>query len=254
MTNESFHEELISDLTKDLDIENSMLVFLHGHRTEFHKAALQAAQLGLDLKLPHTSFFSWPSQGTADGYSTDVENIEKSGEAITEFLFDLLSLYEASAGIGKIHIVAQDLGCRALLKAVERVTHHLKGSKRRVKFGHIIFTAPDVDAEQLQQSTDSYSLICERATLYSQAGSDDAAASDGSVSVLAPATVAAAIDVVETAGIELTTLGHRFDQKAEPILYDMAELIHFGAPPNKRTHAKPSDPAAETARWKIEIR
>jgi esterase/lipase superfamily enzyme len=40
------------------------LVFLHGYNSSFDEAAIRAAQIGFDLKVPGvTAFFSWPSRG-----------------------------------------------------------------------------------------------------------------------------------------------------------------------------------------------
>jgi esterase/lipase superfamily enzyme len=40
------------------------LVFLHGFNVTFADAAIRAAQIGCDLKVPGaTAFFSWPSRG-----------------------------------------------------------------------------------------------------------------------------------------------------------------------------------------------
>src|SRR5262249_46315918 len=55
------------------------LLFLHGYRTTFDEAAVRAAQIGFDLKVTGaTAFFSWPSLGTASGYSADEATIEAS--------------------------------------------------------------------------------------------------------------------------------------------------------------------------------
>ena len=48
--------------------EPHALVFLHGFNVTFADAAIRAAQIGFDLKVPGaTAFFSWPSRGSVDG-------------------------------------------------------------------------------------------------------------------------------------------------------------------------------------------
>jgi Alpha/beta hydrolase of unknown function (DUF900) len=37
----------------------------------FEGAAIRAAQLGVDLQVPLTAFFSWPSRATVVGYTAD---------------------------------------------------------------------------------------------------------------------------------------------------------------------------------------
>jgi esterase/lipase superfamily enzyme len=48
------------------------LVFLHGYNVTFEAAAIRAAQIGYDLKVPGaTAFFSWPSRGSVTAYPAD---------------------------------------------------------------------------------------------------------------------------------------------------------------------------------------
>src|SRR5205823_2642013 len=69
--------------------ERQGLVFLHGYNVDFEEAAIRAAQIGFDLKVPGvTAFFSWPSCGTAAGYPADEACIEASEPYIAEFLHD----------------------------------------------------------------------------------------------------------------------------------------------------------------------
>ena len=48
------------------------LFFLHGFNVSFEDAAIRAAQIGCDLKVPGaTAFFSWPSRGSVAAYPAD---------------------------------------------------------------------------------------------------------------------------------------------------------------------------------------
>jgi esterase/lipase superfamily enzyme len=63
------------------------LVFLHGFNVTFADAAIRAAQIGYDLKVPGaTAFFSWPSRGSVAAYPADEASIEASEQPITDFL------------------------------------------------------------------------------------------------------------------------------------------------------------------------
>jgi esterase/lipase superfamily enzyme len=60
------------------------LVFLHGFNVTFEDAAIRAAQIGYDLKVPGaTAFFSWPSRGSVAAYPADEASLEASELSVT---------------------------------------------------------------------------------------------------------------------------------------------------------------------------
>jgi esterase/lipase superfamily enzyme len=98
--------------------ERQVVVYLHGYNTTFHEAAIRAAQIGFDLKIPdEMAFFSWPSRGTLDGYTADEASIEASEGAITDFLVRLA----AESGADVVHVIAHSMGNRGLLRALQRI-------------------------------------------------------------------------------------------------------------------------------------
>jgi esterase/lipase superfamily enzyme len=129
--------------------DNSGVVFLHGYNVSFSDAALRAAQIGFDLSIKGAmAFFSWPSQGTLDGYSADEATIEASEDTIAEFLVD----FAAKSGATKIHIIAHSMGNRGLLRAVNRIVSRAKRRSEK-QFDQIILAAADVDAEETRVLT-----------------------------------------------------------------------------------------------------
>src|SRR5260370_26727034 len=67
--------------------EPQALVFLHGYNVSFEDAAIRAAQIGYDLKVPGpVAFFSWPSRGSLAAYPADEASIEASDQPIADFL------------------------------------------------------------------------------------------------------------------------------------------------------------------------
>ena len=91
------------------------LFFLHGFNVSFEEAAIRAAQIGFDLKVPGaTAFFSWPSRGNVAAYPADEASIEASERAITDFLID----FTANCGAEKVHVIAHSMGNRGLLRAL----------------------------------------------------------------------------------------------------------------------------------------
>ena len=117
--------------------------FLHGFNVTFEEAAIRAAQIGYDLKVPGaTAFFSWPSRGSVEEYTADEATIEASEQAITDFLVD----FTANCGAEKVDVIAHSMGNRGLLRALQRIAANAE-TRGKVKFGQIILAAPDVDRD-----------------------------------------------------------------------------------------------------------
>ena len=75
-----------------------MFVLIHGFNVSFEEAAIRAAQIGYDLKVPgEMAFYSWPSHGSTAAYSADEATITASVPHIAQFLHELLS------GPGRMH-------------------------------------------------------------------------------------------------------------------------------------------------------
>ncbi|MCC7360821.1 MAG: alpha/beta hydrolase, partial [Anaerolineales bacterium] len=72
--------------------ERNLFVLIHGYNVGFGEAAIRAAQIGYDLKVPgEMAFFSWPSRGTPLLYAADEATIEASVAAITYFLREMVA-------------------------------------------------------------------------------------------------------------------------------------------------------------------
>jgi hypothetical protein len=87
----AFYDEIheIIQEARDQGDEPEALVFLHGYNVSFADAAIRAAQIGYDLKIPGaTAFFSWPSRGDPIAYAADEASIEASERAIADFLVE----------------------------------------------------------------------------------------------------------------------------------------------------------------------
>jgi esterase/lipase superfamily enzyme len=215
--------------------ERSALVFIHGFNVSFEAAALRAAQIGCDLKVPGImAFYSWPSQGKLNGYTADEATIEASEKYITEFLLNLAQ----KSDVSKIHIIAHSMGNRGLLRAMQRILAQVKSSGE-VSFGQIFLAAPDVDPDIFQDLANAYSQLAERTTLY-VSGKDKALAVSGiihdrdRVGYFPPIKVFEGIDTVEVSNIDLTWLGHGYFAEASDILHDMKELLSHNTPPTER--------------------
>ena len=142
------------------------LFFLHGFNVTFEDAAIRAAQIGYDLKVPGaTAFFSWPSRGSVAAYPVDEASIEASERAITDFLVD----FTANCGAEKVHVIAHSMGNRGLLRALQRIAAQAQ-TRGQVKFGQIFLAAPDVDRDLFLDLARLYPEHAERTTLYASNG------------------------------------------------------------------------------------
>jgi len=211
------------------------LFFLHGFNVSFEEAAIRAAQLGCDLKVPGaTAFFSWPSRGSVSAYPADEASIEASERAITDFLVE----FAANSVADKIHVIAHSMGNRGLLRALQRIAANAE-TRGNVKFDQIFLAAPDVDRDLFLDLARLYPAHAKRTTLY---------ASNGDLPVhlsaklhdapragyFTPYTVAPDIDTVAVPDFDIDLLGHSYFAQAEALLYDIREIMLHGRAPSQR--------------------
>jgi len=211
------------------------LFFLHGYRVTFEEAAIRAAQLGYDLKVPGaTAFFSWPSRGVATAYPVDEASIEASEGAITNFIAE----FSANCGVQRVHVVAHSMGNRGLLRALQRIAANAQ-TRGNVKLGQIFLAAPDVDRDLFLDLGWLYAEHAERTTLYS---------SDRDLPVhlssklhdapragyFMPYTVIDGVDTVAVPNFDVDLLGHSYFAQAEALLYDIRNLMISNEDPMRR--------------------
>ncbi len=227
------------------------LFFLHGYNVTFEDAAIRAAQIGYDLKVPGaTAFFSWPSRGNVAAYPADEASIEASERAITDFLVD----FSANCGAEKLHVIAHSMGNRGLLRALQRIAASAE-TRGKVKFGQVFLAAPDVDRDLFLDLARLYPEHAERTTLY---------ASDGDLPVhlssklhdapragyFKPYTVAPGVDTVAVPDFDIDLLGHSYFAQAEALLHDIYDLMRHGAAPARRQRIAPAFDGG-TSFWKL---
>jgi esterase/lipase superfamily enzyme len=227
------------------------LCFLHGFNVTFADAAIRAAQIGYDLKVPGaTAFFSWPSRGSVAAYPVDEASIEASERAITDFLVD----FTAHCGAEKVHVIAHSMGNRGLLRALQRIAAQAQ-TLGQVKFGQIFLAAPDVDRDLFLDLARLYPEHAERTTLY-------VSNSDLPVHLSAklhdaprcgyyiPYTVAPGIDTVAVPDFDIDLLGHAYFAQAEALLHDIYDLMRHNEEPAQRQRITPAVHEG-TAFWRL---
>ena len=234
---EAFHAEIQAAMqaARDAGEAPHALFFLHGFNVGFDEAAIRAAQIGCDLKVPGaTAFFSWPSRGTVMAYPADEATIEASERAITDFLID----FSANCGAQKVHVIAHSMGNRGLLRALERIAADAQ-TRGRVKFGQVFLAAPDIDRDLFIDLAHLYPEHAERTTLYASNRDLPVHASARlhdapRAGYYAPYTVAAGIDTVAVPDFDIDLLGHSYFAQAEALLHDIHDLMRHGEPPARR--------------------
>jgi esterase/lipase superfamily enzyme len=223
--------------------DRTALVFIHGFNVSFNDAAIRAAQIGFDLKNPGAmALFSWPSRGRLSlrDYTADEASIEASERQISEFLVGFAERSSAS----RIHVIAHSMGNRGLLRAMQRIVIRAATESKKA-MGHIIFAAPDVDAEVFRELVQAHEKLAEKTTLY-LSSRDRAVASSAllhrspRVGFSPPVTIVDGIDTIDVANADLTLLGHGYYGAAEGVLYDIHELLIHNAEPEQRTKLRPS--------------
>ncbi len=213
------------------------LVYLHGYRNDFEAAAIRAAQIGFDLKVSGaTAFFSWPSQGTFEGYPADAAAIEASEAAITRFLVDVAR----HSGAAVMHVVAHSMGNRGLLRALQRMAADAE-LMAGVKFGQIFLAAPDVDRDLFLGLVDLYPKFSVRTTLYASRG--DRAVAGSAWLHSAPRagyfypiteTKLPTLNTVLVPNFDLDLIGHSYFAEADALLNDMFNQMANDTPPGQR--------------------
>lgn len=211
------------------------LVFIHGFNVSFEEAAIRAAQIGYDLKVPGaTAFFSWPSRGEVAAYPADEASIEASERAIADFLVE----FAERSSAGTLHVIAHSMGNRGFLRALQRIAADAD-ARSKVKFGQIFLAAPDVDRDLFTDLAYLYGQFAQRTTLY-------ASARDLPVHLSAklhdapragyfrPYTVTRGVDTIAVPDFDVDLLGHSYFAQAEALLHDIFDLMRNDRAPAGR--------------------
>jgi esterase/lipase superfamily enzyme len=235
MAADAFWNAFRRELAQGEDEGQQALIYLHGYNVSFDEAAIRAAQIGFDLKMPGvTTFFSWPSRGVLGGYAADAASIEASEAAITDFLVRLAT----ESGATRVHVIAHSMGNRGLLRALQRIMARATAAAG-VHFGKVFLAAPDLDVRLFRELAALYPKVSERTMLYVSAQDRALEASHwlyqfDRVGYARPVTIVDGIDTVEVTGLDLSILGHGYFAQAHGVLYDMHQLLRENANPDAR--------------------
>lgn len=160
-SSDRFYEELREAIADDKD--KSAFVFVHGFHNTFEDAAFRTAQIAEDMEFPGAPlFFSWPSQGAVLDYLTDAKNVSTTVLHLRQFIEEL----HAESGATRIHLVAHSMGSRALAQAVDDLAREGVDTSR---LGQLVFAAPDIAKDLLEQKVPALDRVSQGVTLYASA-------------------------------------------------------------------------------------
>jgi esterase/lipase superfamily enzyme len=211
--------------------ERVALVFIHGYNVSFEGAAIRAAQVGVDLQVPLTAFFSWPSKGVIAGYAADEASIEASEFPLAKFLTD----FTQKSGASRVHLIAHSMGNRALLRSLQALGQRTARFSK-VPFGQIFLAAPDVDAGVFCSLAKAFNAVAQHTTLY-VSKKDRALAGSGRLhdypraGYVPPITVVRDVDTIEVSGVDISVLGHGYFAETRDLLQDIYTQIWKGKRP-----------------------
>ncbi len=147
-------------------VENrNSILFVHGFNTDFDEAIERAAQLAEDLVISGETFvFSWPSQGSVDGYVADQDRAEKSPKDVEDFILMILAALGRERG-HVLHAVAHSMGNRALAPALAKIFV----AKPDARLGEVILAAADSDVDKMDEWLDGIVKGARRISIYASA-------------------------------------------------------------------------------------
>ena len=227
--------------------ERNAFALIHGFNVSFEEAALRAAQIGYDLKLPgEMAFYSWPSRGNVSDYSADEATISASVKYIAQFLQELCD----NSGAERVHLFVHSMGNRGFIEALERL---MAEGFPELKLGQVFFCAPDEDVRTFGDKTSAFPHQYENRTLY--VSGDDKAVTFSRwlhqadrVGVVPPVHHYHNIETIEVDGFGILELGHGYFATAKPLIQDIREAIE-----TRKTAAERHVPKALGDHYLIDI-
>ncbi len=139
-----------------------------------------------------------------------------------------------------------------MVRTVEHLLRLNQEGKLAVPIGHIMLAAADVTATLFKQYAETYAaLAAHRVTNYSYKADKALIASralhdQARVGLEPPVFVHDGIDTISASELDLDLLDHGYIASAEPLLYDLAQLIHDNKPPGQRSRLEPMPPDTRT--------
>jgi pimeloyl-ACP methyl ester carboxylesterase len=136
-----------------------ILVFIHGFRSTFEEAALDAANLSNGISFRgDTMVFSWPSKAGLFDYSYDRESAMWSRDAFERVLEDVM------LSPTRVHLVGHSMGTMLTLEALRQLNARY-GDATADKIGAVVFASPDIDIDVFRSSIERLGPLARKITL-----------------------------------------------------------------------------------------
>lgn len=230
------------------------LLVVHGFNVSFENAIRQAAQLGVDLKIPGATFlYSWPSAGRSAAYVVDEATIDASLPYLEQFISLILDRFPDVP----LSILVHSMGNRVVVRYLENLAR-ADTLPHRGRIANVIFAAPDVDTEVFMNAATLFSGIPGRSTLYATWGDIALRASElmhGSprAGLAPPVVTVPGMDTVVVEGFNLLELGHGYHGSASAVIHDLFMLINDGSPPSRRPIIRAATTEDGRAYWRLPL-
>ena len=147
------------------------LLFIHGYNNSFEDAVQRAAQFAAASDYDGFIYvFSWPSQGRFSSYAADMDFAESSEPELVRFMKMILT----GGTPVKLDVIAHSMGSQIFLRSLDglRSVFDVRvGAARfdRLRFGQLIFAAPDVSAQLFERKIAQIRPFADRVTVYASA-------------------------------------------------------------------------------------
>lgn len=150
----------------------TIYIFVPGFKVDFTYPVLVAAELWYYMGYPGAFIaYSWPSRQRIRDYFSDLETT-----AFTAQHFRMLLMYLGEkTEVESIHVLSYSAGARIVSQALHELRLmasgiHGSNLKKTLKFGQVIFTAPDIDMMLFTaRYRDGFEDIADTITIYTNA-------------------------------------------------------------------------------------
>jgi len=151
------------------------LLFVHGYNNGFKDAIEHVARIAAASEYyGQVYLFSWPSSARSLNlnYAAEMDFAEQAEVNLTSFIKAIMS----SGDLLGLDIVAHSMGSQIVLRTLDSIRplfDRRLSDNDKVRFGQIIFAAPDVSSLVFKQKVVPFSYFADRITVY--ASSNDGA-------------------------------------------------------------------------------
>lgn len=213
----------------------TLLVMIHGYNVTHEAAMTRACQVANDMPFDGAILsYTWPSQGTLEGYFRDEDNARYSASEFAELMGLLQRNLPSKA---KIHILAHSMGNRVTLNGLVQATSFWK-QEDAAQFGQLILAAPDVGIEKFTSQIDTIAPFVERISLYTSEKDGALALSyaiHGEVRAgqFTGEHISENLEVFDVSDIDDSALGHSYYGSSEAVLNDLYWLLMLDRDPRQ---------------------